>query len=142
MLELIWLTGRDDLSEVHWVRGEVFTKEQGIPGELDIDAVDAEAEHILLRLDGHPIGTGRLYQKDGQYMFGRVSVLKEYRGQHYGIKIVENLLDRAFAVGATEVHIHARALLDEYYRRLGFELYGEHFIEAGIDHISMVARRP
>ncbi|MYV65908.1 GNAT family N-acetyltransferase, partial [Streptomyces sp. SID2131] len=43
------------------VRREVFVEEQGVPKELEYDAYDATAVHVLaVRADGLPLGTGRL----------------------------------------------------------------------------------
>ena len=43
------------------VRKEVFVGEQGVPEDLEYDAYDAGAVHVLaVRQDGAPLGTGRL----------------------------------------------------------------------------------
>jgi predicted GNAT family N-acyltransferase len=140
-IEIKWLAGTDDLSPVRQVRDSVFIGEQGIAPELEYDAMDAAAEHLLICADGRPVAAGRLYQADGQFRFGRVCVLMEYRGEHLGVLVVRLLLARAFAAGAMEVHIHAQAYLEGYYRRFGFVPYGERFSEAGIEHVSMVVRK-
>lgn len=140
-LTVKWLAGSDDLTDVRRVRDPVFIGEQGIAPELEYDAMDAMAEHLVIYADGQPVAAGRLYQKDGHYMFGRVSVLPEHRGKHFGILVVRQLLARAYRAGAPEVHIHAQAYLEGFYRQLGFTPYGDPFDEAGIVHISMVAVR-
>lgn len=41
------------------VRKEVFVGEQGVPEDIEYDAHDADAVHVLaLREDGVPLGTG------------------------------------------------------------------------------------
>lgn len=43
------------------LRKEVFVAEQGVPEEIEYDAYDAVAVHVLaVREDGLPLGTGRL----------------------------------------------------------------------------------
>ncbi|MGM0356276.1 GNAT family N-acetyltransferase, partial [Streptomyces sp. ECR3] len=44
------------------VRKEVFVLEQGVPEDIEYDAHDAGAVHVLAlrREDGLPLGTGRL----------------------------------------------------------------------------------
>ncbi|MDF3145572.1 GNAT family N-acetyltransferase, partial [Streptomyces sp. T21Q-yed] len=43
------------------VRKEVFVGEQGVPEDLEYDAYDTVAVHVLaVRADGVPLGTGRL----------------------------------------------------------------------------------
>ena len=45
------------------VRKEVFVGEQGVPEDIEYDAYDAVALHVLaVREDGVPLGTGRLLQ--------------------------------------------------------------------------------
>ncbi|NEB82158.1 GNAT family N-acetyltransferase, partial [Streptomyces sp. SID14478] len=47
------------------VRKEVFVGEQGVPEDLEYDAYDADAVHVLaVREDGLPLGTGRLLTGD------------------------------------------------------------------------------
>ncbi|MFX6556003.1 GNAT family N-acetyltransferase, partial [Acinetobacter baumannii] len=42
------------------IRREVFIVEQQVPEEMEWDADDATSVHALARLDGHPVGCGRL----------------------------------------------------------------------------------
>ena len=46
------------LAELRAVRDEVFVCEQGVPVELEHDALDPHCAHVLARLlDGTPVGT-------------------------------------------------------------------------------------
>lgn len=137
--EIKWLKGTDDLTDAFIVRFNVFVDEQQVPAEIEIDDIDKIAEHIVVYVNNVPVGTGRVFSLNGQYMLGRIAVLKEYRKQHIGSLIVKALLNKAWEMGADEVHIHAQVSALKFYYSLGFIPYGEHFDEAGIEHVSMVA---
>lgn len=67
-----------------FVRKMVFTLEQGLVDEPD--EIDKKAVHLVLKNDdGICIGVCRVFKdEDDNYVFGRLAVLKEYRGKGYG----------------------------------------------------------
>lgn len=58
-----------------------------------------------------------------------------------GRVLVENMMAKAFEMGAEEIHVHAQTRVRGFYEKLGFEAYGDTYEEAGIEHISMKAVR-
>ena len=62
------------LAELRAVREAVFVQEQGVPLELEWDALDPLCVHVLARDDRRPrpIGTGRLTP---EHKIGRMAVL-------------------------------------------------------------------
>jgi len=138
-LHVKWLKGTDDLADAYKIRFRVFVEEQNVPPDIEIDEIDGTAHHIVVYQDGIPVGTGRVFEQNGRYYLGRIAVLKEYRKQHIGSLIVDLLLQKAFELGAAEVHIHAQTSALGFYKKLGFIPYGEPFDEAGIEHVNMVA---
>lgn len=131
------LRGTDDLTDAFTIRRKVFIGEQGVPEDIELDSIDQTSEHIVIYDEDQPIGTGRLLVEDGMVLIGRVAVLKEYRSQKIGSIVVNQLRDKAFGNGATEVHLHAQKAVQGFYEKLGFRAYGEEFEEASILHISM-----
>lgn len=140
-MEIKWLKGAENLSDPYYVRREVFIKEQNIDEDLEWDEKDAEADHIVIYIEGKPVATGRVIADNGQYLLGRIAVLKEYRGRNLGRVLVENMMAKAFEKGAEEIHVHAQTRVRGFYEKLGFEAYGGLYEEAGIEHISMKAVR-
>lgn len=140
-MQVKWLKGTDNLTDAYEIRFKVFVEEQNVPADIEIDDIDGIAHHLVVYQDGIPVGTGRVFEQGGRYYLGRIAVLKEYRKQRIGSLIVKLLLQKAFELGAREVHIHAQISALEFYKKLGFIPYGEPFDEAGIEHISMVAYR-
>ncbi|MDQ1254577.1 MAG: hypothetical protein QG646_3847 [Euryarchaeota archaeon] len=43
-------------------------------------------------------------------------------------------------MGAEEVQVHAQTHAMDFYRKSGFVVYGATFLEAGIEHISMLKK--
>ncbi|MFD7937242.1 GNAT family N-acetyltransferase [Streptomyces sp. NPDC059755] len=130
------------------VRKEVFVGEQGVPEDLEYDAHDAGAVHVLaVREDGLPLGTGRLLY--GQAVadrtggdlsvgsLGRLAVTREARGLGVGVALVRAIEEAARARGLAAVDLHAQTQALGFYERLGYAAYGPQDMEAGIPHRSM-----
>ncbi|MBL1084754.1 GNAT family N-acetyltransferase [Streptomyces actinomycinicus] len=130
------------------VRKEVFVAEQGVAEDIEYDAYDAVAVHVLaIREDGVPLGTGRLLHgaaaaaKTGGDpdvgSLGRLAVSREARGLGVGAALVRAIEDVARARGLTAVDLHAQTHALGFYERLGYEAYGPRFPDAGIPHRAM-----
>ncbi|MFF9404390.1 GNAT family N-acetyltransferase [Streptomyces anandii] len=130
------------------VRKQVFVAEQGVPENIEYDAHDAVALHVLaVREDGLPLGTGRLLHgaaaaaktggEAGVGSLGRLAVAKEARGLGVGVALVRAIEDAARARGLTAVDLHAQTHALGFYERLGYEAYGPEFPDAGIPHRAM-----
>ncbi|MEU5344439.1 MULTISPECIES: GNAT family N-acetyltransferase [unclassified Streptomyces] len=130
------------------VRKEVFVVEQGVPQDLEHDAYDADAVHVVaVREDGLPFGAGRLLYGEvaaaktggepGVGSLGRLAVLKAARGLGVGVALVRGIEDAARARGLTAVDLHAQTHALGFYERLGYVAYGPEFLDAGIAHLAM-----
>jgi predicted GNAT family N-acyltransferase len=128
----------DDLAAAFAVRHEVFVVGQGVPPGLERDDLDETADHLVGRLAGRVMGTGRLVAgDDGVGVLGRLAVLEEARGAGLGVALVRGIEERARERGLHVVELHAQTYVREFYERLGYKAYGEEYLEAGIPHISM-----
>ncbi|MEV2214417.1 GNAT family N-acetyltransferase [Streptomyces sp. NPDC050997] len=130
------------------VRKEVFVAEQGVPEDLEYDAYDDVAVHVLaVREDGVPLGAGRLLHgeaaaatTDGDRSvgsLGRLAVTKAARGLGVGAALVGAIEDAARSRGLTAVDLHAQTHATGFYERLGYVAYGPEFPDAGIPHRAM-----
>ena len=124
-----------DFSAIRLIRETVFVQEQRVPLEMEWDEFDAQAIHILAMTQGQAVGTARLLE-DGS--IGRVAVLKPFRGQGIGNKMMGYLIDLAQQHKHTHVHLHAQVDAIDFYQKLGFTITGEPFDEAGILHQTAV----
>ncbi|GAA0682226.1 GNAT family N-acetyltransferase [Marinobacterium maritimum] len=116
------------------IRESVFINEQHVPPELEFDGLDEAAVQVLVLVEGLPVGTGRVLE-DGH--IGRIAIMKAFRGQGLGARVVLSLIDEAAKAGCQRVYLGAQIQAVEFYQKLGFAPYGEEFMDAGIPHIHM-----
>ena len=149
---------RPALSEADWqhvraIRQRVFVEEQACAPEDEWDVYDAPAargqtvHHLLGTVDGAPAAAARwrpLRQLEGDSGIGlatakleRFAVLPTFRGRGFGRQMIEHAMAAAQASGCERLVLHAQAYLVELYRQLDFEVVGEPFDEAGIEHVKM-----
>lgn len=165
-MKIEWIEGQKGalFSEIAKIRQEVFTKEQGFPEEVDLDEYDATAWHLALvdlsgdKIDlgeaenppysprGEAIGTLRIYAlESGEYQIGRVALLKPYRKQGLGQKMMRAALKKAEEILQKEqkaqshltLTLNAQVAAINFYQTLGFTPVSEPFLEEGEPHITM-----
>ncbi|NUP14731.1 MAG: GNAT family N-acetyltransferase [Streptomyces sp.] len=130
------------------VRKDVFVGEQGVPEDIEYDAYDATAVHVLaVREDGVPLGTGRLLHGEAAAAkvggdpavgsLGRLAVTQAARGLGVGAALVRAIEDAARAQGLVAVDLHAQTQALGFYERLGYAAYGPEFPDAGMPHRAM-----
>jgi predicted GNAT family N-acyltransferase len=127
----------EDLSGVYAVRYEVFVLGQGVPLDIERDADDDTALHVLADEDGRIIGAGRLVLAGDVGVLGRLSVLSGDRSHGLGVQLVHLIEDLARQHGCQSVELHAQVPVREFYEQLGYSAFGDEYDEAGIPHISM-----
>ena len=124
-----------DFKDLRTVREPVFVVEQNVPLDMEWDELDPTSYHVLARDEEHrAIGTGRLTR---EHKIGRLAVLKAWRGRGVGDALLLALIDQARRNEWPEVSLHAQVDAIGFYRKHGFEAYGDEFMEAGIRHQSM-----
>jgi len=130
----------DELPRLMALRHAVFCEEQGVPEELERDAHDATAVHLVVDEDGVVAGTCRLVREGDLMRLGRMAVAPGRRGAGLGALLLARAHEVARAAGAREVGLHAQVDVRGFYERAGYVAEGEVFEEAGIAHVAM--RRP
>ena len=121
------------------LRLAVFVREQGVPREIEIDALDPVARHVVLfNALNQPVATGRLVtDAPGAGRIGRMAVDRSVRGGRWGRMVLDSLIEAARERGDKEVVLHAQRHAEVFYLRAGFTVVGEPYEEAGIPHITM-----
>ena len=132
-----------DKADLIKLRGIVFVEEQNVPVTLEIDGMDPDCRHVKAVMNDQTIGTGRLLPNG---YIGRMCVLKEYRSQGVGKKMLECLIQQAFYYQTTsapidEVTLNSQSSAIAFYQANGFVICSEEFIEANIVHQKMVLKR-
>jgi ElaA protein len=121
--------------EILRLRSEVFVVEQEC-AYLDIDGRDREPGtlHHWIDREGSVAAYARtLTDPDGATRIGRVVTSPTCRGEGLAARLVSEIV--AGATGA--LVLDAQSYLIEWYRRLGFDVAGDEFVEDGIPHVPM-----
>jgi predicted GNAT family N-acyltransferase len=116
------------------IRETVFVREQRVPAEIEMDAMDAQCLHAVAYDGARAIATGRLLP-DGHV--GRMAVLREWRGKGVGGALLQRLVEAARRRGDAEIVLSAQTHALAFYRAHGFVERGPVYVEAGIDHQDM-----
>lgn len=132
----------------------VFCDEQGVPREIERDAEDEIALHVVVRdPSGRVQATGRVLRmrtsgalvaltQPGQAgdaaRIGRMAVRPDARRSGLGARVLLALEEQAARAGLAEAVLHAQLRAEPFYRALGYARRGPEFEEAGIEHVEMV----
>lgn len=121
------------------LRVEVFVVEQSCPyQELDGRDLDLTTRHYWLsppEAIEQPQATLRLLEPtDGQFRIGRVCVAQRARRQGGIRRLLEAVLAE---VGGAPCVLDAQRQCVELYRRFGFVVDGDEFVEDGVPHVPM-----
>ncbi|MGY1807384.1 GNAT family N-acetyltransferase [Blastococcus sp. SYSU D00669] len=123
------------------LRTRVFVDEQGVPPEIEQDDADATAVHAVSRdAGGRVVATGRLLDRGGTAVIGRMAADPAVRGQGHGAAVLAVLHAEAARLGCAVVELHAQVTARRFYERAGYAAVGEEYLEAGIRHVTMRRR--
>ncbi len=132
-----------DIPAVYALRFEVFVDEQEVPPEIEIDAEDATALHIIAEdpeTPGVAIGCARVLFHGDTIHIGRLAVKKSRRREGVGAAICRFILANCIPASPQSLRICLNAQIQAagFYQKQGFRPCGDHFMEAGIEHVAMV----
>lgn len=125
--------------EAAYIRTTVFVREQGFADEFD--DTDKAAEHIVMYVDGDvPAATCRYYWNEAYnaYSIGRIAVLKQFRGRHFGAALLREAEERIRGAGGGKVVLAAQRQAQKFYEKQGYAAFGDTFFEEHCAHIMMV----
>lgn len=131
----------EEMTAIRAIRRVVFQEEQGVIPELDFDGLDEICEQLIAYLNNEYVGTARIKYLDNKTAkIDRLAVLLKARGQGIGKKIMSKALEIIASKNIRDVLIHSQEYVKDLHQKLGFQLEGEIFEEAGIRHIKMKKR--
>jgi predicted GNAT family N-acyltransferase len=133
---------RDTLSPIYFdaltIRKEVFVDEQKVPVSLEIDQEEANAIHFVLYQEDDPIATARILSKTPKLAkLQRMAVRKTARGAGNGAFLIRAVEKVCQEMSFETIQLGAQLSAEGFYQTLGYTSYGEQFLDAGIQHISM-----
>ena len=125
---------KESFPEIKNIRTTVFINEQHVPEELEWDEWDESSTHILAYYDNKVVGTARLLE-DGH--IGRMAVLKAYRNRNIVKNMLKYIINLAHDKSITNIELSAQEHAVEFYKKYGFSIYGDVYMDAGIPHFDM-----
>jgi ElaA protein len=129
----------DLLYEVLRLRQSIFVVEQGSP-YADLDGLDQDAWHLLLRADGALSGYLRLIQMPPR--IGRVAIAAHLRQRGLGRRLMKEALRFcAEHFPGQEIVLAAQLHLVPFYEAVGFAVASDPYDDFGVFHVEMIARR-
>ena len=129
-----WIDGYAPLS---MIREKVFIEEQKVMSQLEWDGKDEEAIHFLAYQDEKAIGCARAFVIKNHMQLGRMAVLKEYRNKGIGSFLIEKAITTAKLNQLSKISISAQCHAIDFYKKFGFEVTSEIYLDAGISHQDM-----
>lgn len=124
-------------SEASEIRQSVFVKEQGFQNEFD--EIDKHAKHIVLYDNDIPVATCRFFESEsaGNYLIGRIAVIKQYRGKNLGSFILKCAEAEIEKCGGKCIFLHAQIGAVKFYEKNGYKQYGEMAFDESCPHFWM-----
>jgi ElaA protein len=131
----------DEFHDIAKLRTDVFFLEQRID-ETELDGRDREPTtvHVFIEDAAGTAAYCRTLEnpepeyRDARHSVGRVVVRADRRGEGLAQLVVARALDE---LDGRAVVIHSQEYVAPLYAKLGFEAFGEPYVEAGIPHVSM-----
>lgn len=142
-MEFIWTV---DLTSGYYndaisIRKKVFVEEQHVPPELEIDDLEDKTIHVIGYLEDKAVSTARLYQKnDTTFKVQRVAVSLDFRKQNLGNQLMLEIERYAKEKQVNQLILDAQDHALSFYEKLGYQIVGDSFMDAGIPHHKMVKR--
>jgi len=134
---------RDEFFELARLRTEVFFLEQRIDEpELDDRDRDETTEHVWIADSEGPASYLRVIvdktvqpgNQDARRLIGRVVTRADRRGEGLSRRLLEHVIQQH---GHEPMALHSQSYIQPLYAAVGFETFGDEYVEAGIPHLSM-----
>ena len=107
-----WFPQKSDISVPLALRRAVFF--------LERDALDEEAQQVVVYEGELPVGTARLWWAEGDFWVGSLGVLTEKRGKGYGDLLIRLVLYKALTHYAGRVQLACPPQTEAFFAKYGF----------------------
>ncbi|WP_276732799.1 GNAT family N-acetyltransferase [Bacillus sp. (in: firmicutes)] len=134
------ITTETDLHVALAIRKTVFIEEQQVPesDEFDqFDTINEQCQHVLVYHKNLPVGTGRVRIVDQTGKLERICILKPYRKFGLGKVIISGLENIMKEKGISACKLHGQTQAAGFYKKLGYQITSQEFMEDGIPHVLM-----
>ncbi|WP_339029669.1 GNAT family N-acetyltransferase [Spiroplasma endosymbiont of Cantharis nigra] len=131
-------TQNDIFNQACQIRKKVFCDEQKYPEADEYDEYDSQSFHVIGFENDTVVCCARILKKANEWYIGRIAVLKEFRGKGIGNKII-NFLEEFIKnnLNAQEIFLNAQESALNLYKKNGFEVISNKFLDGEIWHYKM-----
>jgi predicted GNAT family N-acyltransferase len=129
-----------ETEEAKQLRLRVFSQEQGVAPEAEIDGLDPASTHLVALRRGSVVATCRLRFPQGHCKLERMVVEENLRQTGIGSALLEEAEREAIRQEASEMVLHAQRQVEGFYAGCGYLAEGETFLSEGIPHVQMRKR--
>mgnify|MGYP003343049274 CR=1 FL=1 len=119
------------------IREKVFIEEQKVTPQLEWDGLDEEAIHFLAYKNEEAAGCARAIVTEGVMQLGRMAVLKDHRGEGIGSALIDKAVTTLKLNQLLAIHISAQCHAIDFYKKFGFKVTSDIYLDAGIPHRDM-----
>ena len=77
-----------EMEDCFKIRKKVFIEGQNVPKDIEVDGLDVESQHYIVKLDQESIGTARVRYIKDKAKIERVAIIPEYQGMGCGKKLM------------------------------------------------------
>lgn len=130
----------DEINDAKMIRQHVFVKEQNVPLHIELDEYDKSATHFVGYINNEPICASRFRLINDYGKLERICLLKQYRGNGYGKKIVQAMENELLANNVFISRLNAQIQTKGFYKTFGYVVISDKFYEANIAHVTMEKR--
>ncbi|HOY69576.1 MAG TPA: GNAT family N-acetyltransferase [Methylotenera sp.] len=116
------------------VRTVVFIDEQLVTPEFEWDDIDAGAVHLLAMAENQAIACLRIIEYT---KIGRMAVLKQWRKQGVGIRLLKMAIEICRQHGSKCVKLSAQTHAIGFYEKAGFVQVSDEYCDVDIPHVDM-----
>lgn len=142
-LEVRPIKNQEELEGMYYQRWLVLRSPLSLPRGSERDKYDDSAFHLIALSNNRIIGSARLRDLSSELAsLAYLAVLKDFRNQGVGTKLVKNLIAKAQINNFKTLRLMSRLNALGFYQRLGFFAKGQPFNYLGIEHIFLYLNLP
>lgn len=135
-MEIVYSNEKYNQAAAFYLRIHAFVEEMGIDIHDEFDKHDKDdTKYLVIYENNEPIATARFQiLPDDTMQPDRVCIAKNHRGKGFGEILITELEKQSDAKYSM---LHAVLPAVHFYEKLGYEKYGDEFLEDGIPVIHM-----
>jgi predicted GNAT family N-acyltransferase len=130
-----------DLQSAMRIRQRVFVEEQGVMPYEEYDKFEGISNHFLaMDSKTNPCGTARWRFTEEGVKLERFAVDKDFRKQGVGSALLKTLIEditKHPQSNGKKLYLHAQIEAVPLYKKFGFQIVGDVFVEANLSHYRM-----